>query len=176
MRREFQLPAEDVRFLDSLGLPWEAILQGSERWVLIHEHPLPDGYSHKMVTVAVLISGGYPEAPLDMFYLLPRRQRTDGVAIPATRGQQALDGQDLPALVASPPGRTAVASRRRQPRNALDPDSRCVRREFVEEATPMTVTLTMTAAQRKQLHRICSPATAAKPSPSCSVLGAPASA
>jgi hypothetical protein len=35
MRRQFQLPNEDMRFLDSLGLPWETILQGSERWVVI---------------------------------------------------------------------------------------------------------------------------------------------
>jgi hypothetical protein len=93
MRREFQLPNEDVRFLDSLGLPWEAILQGSERWVLVHEHPLPDGYNHKRVIVAVLISGGYPEAPLDMFFLYPAITRTDGVAIPASAVQQALDGK-----------------------------------------------------------------------------------
>lgn len=84
MRREFQLPPEDVRFLDSLGLPWEAIVQGSERWVLIHEHPLPDGYNHRTVTVAVLISSGYPEGALDMFYVFPALERGDGTPIPAT--------------------------------------------------------------------------------------------
>lgn len=92
MRREFQLPPDDVLFLDSLGLPWETIIQGSERWVLIHEHPLPDGYNHKTVTVAVLISGGYPEAPLDMFYLLPALEREDGTSIPATSRRQ-LEGK-----------------------------------------------------------------------------------
>ena len=92
MRREFQLPNEDVRFLDSLGLPWETILQGSERWVLIHEHPLPDGYNIKRVTIGVLISGGYPEAQLDMFFLHPAVSRTDGIAIPASEIQQALAG------------------------------------------------------------------------------------
>lgn len=92
MRREFQLPADDIRFLDSLGRPWETIIQGSQRWVLIHEHPLPDGYNRKTVTVAVLISGGYPEAPLDMFYLLPALERVDGTPIPATSGHQ-LEGK-----------------------------------------------------------------------------------
>ena len=92
MRREFQLPAEDVRFLDGLGLPCETTIQGAERWVLIHEHPLPDGYDHERVTVAILISGGYPESPLDMFYLLPALSRRDGVAIPATSAH-ALDGK-----------------------------------------------------------------------------------
>ena len=59
MRQDFQLPLEDVRFLTRLGLPWETVLQGSERWVLIHEHPLPDGYNQVVVTIAILISGGY---------------------------------------------------------------------------------------------------------------------
>lgn len=90
MRRQFQLPAEDVGFLDSLGLPWEAIIQGSERWVLIHEHPLPDGYNQKTVTVAVLISSGYPEGALDMFYVFPALERVDGISIPAT-SPHALD-------------------------------------------------------------------------------------
>lgn len=92
MRREFQLPTEDVRFLDSLGQPWEAIIQASERWVLIHGCPLPDGFDHKRVAVAVCISGGYPEAPLDMFYLLPALSRSDGVAIPAT-STHLIDGK-----------------------------------------------------------------------------------
>lgn len=95
MRREFQLPGEDVRFLDSLGLPWEAIIQGSDRWVLIHEHPLPGGYNHQRVTVAVLISGGYPESPLDMFFLHPAVARADGVTIPASEVRQALDGKNF---------------------------------------------------------------------------------
>lgn len=44
------------------------------------------------VTVAVLISGGYPEAPFDMFYLLLALTRVDGTAIPATSGHQ-LEGK-----------------------------------------------------------------------------------
>jgi hypothetical protein len=92
MRCEFQLPSEDVRFLERLGLPWETIVQGAERWVLGHEHPLPAGYDHAHVIVAILISGGYPEAPLDMFYLLPGITRPDGIAIPAT-STQPIDGK-----------------------------------------------------------------------------------
>jgi hypothetical protein len=41
----------------------------------------------------VLISGGYPEAQLDMFFLHPAVSRTDGVPIPASENQQALDGR-----------------------------------------------------------------------------------
>ena len=93
MRRDFQLPNEDVQFLNGLGLSWEAIIQGSERWVLIHEHALPTGYNHGVMTLAILISGGYPEAPLDMFFVHPLICRSDGVAIPAADVQQAIDGK-----------------------------------------------------------------------------------
>lgn len=92
MRREFQLPSDDVRFLDSLGLSWETVTQAAERWVLIHEHPLPHGYDYERVTAATLISGGYPESPLDMFYVHPALSRRDGVAIPATLAH-VLDGK-----------------------------------------------------------------------------------
>jgi hypothetical protein len=93
VRQDFQLPLEDVQFLTRLGLPWETVVQGSERWVLIHEHPLPNGYNHVVVSVAILISGGYPEAPLDMFFVFPAVVRVDGVGIPAADTQQAIDGR-----------------------------------------------------------------------------------
>ena len=65
MRREFQLPNEDVRFLDSRSLPWEAVLQGSERWVLIHDHPLPDGYCVRRGAARDLASAVELDAALD---------------------------------------------------------------------------------------------------------------
>ena len=92
MRRDFQLPAEDEQFLSRLGLAREAVLQGAERWVLIHEHPLPDGYNYRTVTLAILISGGYPEAPLDMFFVYPAVMRVDGIAIPASEVRQQIGG------------------------------------------------------------------------------------
>ena len=125
MRRDFQLSTDDTRFLDGLGLPWEAVLQGSERWVLIHEHPLPDGYSSKLVTVAILISGGYPEAPLDMFYLLPAVARPDGAVIPATSAQ-AIDGKTYQRWSRHRPGdQPWRPSGPRQPGDPFRPYTRC---------------------------------------------------
>jgi hypothetical protein len=91
-RRVFRLPADDETYLDTLGLRWETVIDGGIRWVLIHEHPIPDGYDHEMVIVAIRIEGGYPPAALDMAYVYPPLLRKDGRAIPKL-STQALDGQ-----------------------------------------------------------------------------------
>jgi hypothetical protein len=82
-RREFLLPEDDVLHLDARGLPWETVLSQGERWLLTHDFPLPSGYNHREVTVALHIVGGYPTAPLDMVYVYPPMARADGRAIGA---------------------------------------------------------------------------------------------
>ncbi len=68
MRHEFRLPAIDEQHLNGRGLPWEAIVDGKQRFVLVHDWPLPDGYNHLVATAALLIPTAYPEAALDMIY------------------------------------------------------------------------------------------------------------
>ena len=93
MRREFQLPEEDIHFLDSYGLPWEAV-KSNGLWVLIHNFPtLHQGYNHNHVTTAVRIETGYPNAALDMVYFHPHLSRTDGKEIKATKANQNIDGK-----------------------------------------------------------------------------------
>lgn len=92
LRRQFVLPAEDVKFLDDYGLPWEAIIDGSP-WVLIHEFPVPNGYNHAKVTAAIRIETGYPHNELNMVYFFPALTRRDGQAIKATETPQPLDGK-----------------------------------------------------------------------------------
>lgn len=92
LRRQFRLPAEDEKFLNEYGLPWEAIVDGSQ-WVLIHDFPAPGGYNHSTVLVAVRLETGYPTAPLDMAYFFPSLARVDGKLIKATEATQAIDGK-----------------------------------------------------------------------------------
>ena len=80
MRREFNLGPEDVRALEALGRPWETIRSGAARFILIHAHPVPPGYSINEVRVAIRIDT-YPPGPLDMAYFFPALARTDGKAI-----------------------------------------------------------------------------------------------
>lgn len=92
MRRQFRLPQSDEAFLDSLGRPWETIIEGGTQWLLVHEWPMPPGYNHALVSIAVLIETAYPDGQLDMVYACPHLARPDGVAIP-NLSQHSIDGK-----------------------------------------------------------------------------------
>lgn len=92
MRRQFNLPEEDVEQLDAMGLHWEAIVDGRGQWVLVHAFPLPQGYTSEAASVAVQITPGYPTAPLDMAYFDPPLARADGRPIRAL-STHSLDGK-----------------------------------------------------------------------------------
>jgi len=81
MLRQFSLPEEDIEFLNTSNYKWETIIDGGNRWVIIHEFPVPNGYNESSVTVAIQILSGYPNSQLDMAYFYPWLSRKDGVHI-----------------------------------------------------------------------------------------------
>src|SRR5580658_7455089 len=87
MRRDFQLPANDEAFLNTLGRAWETTLDRGVRWVLIHGRVLPAGYNVSTVSEAHRIDAGYPDTQLDMVYFFPALQRYDGRTIGALSTQ-----------------------------------------------------------------------------------------
>jgi E2/UBC family protein E/multiubiquitin len=74
-RRQFEMSETDEMFLDSLGLRWEALLIGAERWIVVYDFPIPDGYNVRKADLAVFIAPGYPNAQLDMAYFEPHLSR-----------------------------------------------------------------------------------------------------
>ena len=92
MRMDFQLPEEDVVFLDGLELPWETINDHGMQWVIVSDYPIASGYNHQKVSVAVKIETGYPRTQLDMAYFYPALQRLDGKTINAIC-PQIIDGK-----------------------------------------------------------------------------------
>jgi hypothetical protein len=94
MRRQFQLPEEDIIFLDSISAPWEAIVDRRMQWVIVYDYPICSGYNVEKVTVAIKIETGYPRSPLDMAYFFPALLRKDGKAINAV-AFQPLDGKQF---------------------------------------------------------------------------------
>ncbi len=80
-KREFQLPEEDVQFLNGLGLRWEAIKDGDAKWIIVYGFGLPTGYNVASADVAVRIAPDYPTAQLDMAYFAPALARKDGRGI-----------------------------------------------------------------------------------------------
>lgn len=83
LRRTFRLPAADEEYLDRMGLPWETVIEGNTRWLLIHGWRVPTGYNHTEVSIALLIPPNYSDSQIDMVYFRPGLQRTDGRAIGA---------------------------------------------------------------------------------------------
>jgi hypothetical protein len=93
LRRQFRLPPEDETFLNGLGLPWEAVIEAGQRWVLVYGENVPNGYNHAMVDVAVLMAPAYPPGPLDMAYFHPPLVRSNGVAPQRAESRVNIDGK-----------------------------------------------------------------------------------
>lgn len=81
MRRQFQLPAEDEAFLDSLDLEWETVIEKNVRRVVIYGCPVPPGYNVTTADRQFRIEGGYPDTEINMAYFYPPLARVDGKSI-----------------------------------------------------------------------------------------------
>lgn len=82
MRCQFDPMKDDLAYLQSLGLPWEAVLtdDGMKR-ILIHGFPIPKGYNVEKASVYVVLQPGYPDTQIDMAYFFPNLSRADGKGI-----------------------------------------------------------------------------------------------
>lgn len=80
-RRQFQLPATDLAYLERLGLHWETFVENGQYWLVLHDFQLPTGFIQTIVALAILIQPPYPDGPLDMGYFHPHLQRADGKPI-----------------------------------------------------------------------------------------------
>lgn len=92
MRRQFRLPAGDEEYLQSLGVQWEAVIEGGSRWLLILNAVVPPGYNVACVLEAHLIDPNYPDTQIDMVYFFPALARTNGQLIRAV-STQVIDGK-----------------------------------------------------------------------------------
>ncbi|MER8408155.1 multiubiquitin domain-containing protein [Mesorhizobium sp. M1307] len=91
-RRDFPLLEVDESFLDGLGLPWETKAVDGPRWLIIHDYPVPVGYTISTTTLALLVPPNYPQAQIDMFYAYPALAKAVGGVIPATKTTKPIDG------------------------------------------------------------------------------------
>jgi hypothetical protein len=83
VRRQYRLPEGDEESLEARGLPWETILEGGSRWLLVHGFPIPGDYTHRTATVALRIPPSYPDDQIDMVYFDPPLGLTGGRSIGA---------------------------------------------------------------------------------------------
>lgn len=92
LSRQFQLPAADEAYLVSMGLSWETVHESGSAWLIISGWKLPEGYSAKVASLALLIPPSYSDTQIDMAYFYPAISRSDGKPIGAL-SVQALLGQ-----------------------------------------------------------------------------------
>lgn len=86
MRREFELGEEDEESLKALDLSWEAVIERKPdgknvKWIIFHDYPIPDGYSHRQANAAVRLGPSYPDDDIDMVYFSPALALTSGRGI-----------------------------------------------------------------------------------------------
>jgi hypothetical protein len=91
--RRFALLPVDIAHLEHLGLVWETVLEGDQRWLLIHNYPLPAGYAPAKVVLGLAIPKTYPAAQIDMFYVFPEALLVTGRAIPSTQVRATIQGR-----------------------------------------------------------------------------------
>lgn len=80
-RLQFKVLAGDLTFLESLGLRWEAVLDGQVMCIVIYDWPLPAGYNVDVADVHLRLTAGYPDTQIDMAYFAPALARRDGRGI-----------------------------------------------------------------------------------------------
>ena len=82
-RRDVFLRESDTTYLDANHPEWETVLDGQTPYVILNNFPVPAGYNHSKVKAAIILTSGYPIAPLDMVYFSPALSRLDGHPIGA---------------------------------------------------------------------------------------------
>jgi hypothetical protein len=91
----FALLDVDDEFLDGLGLEWETVIEQKRRWLLVHNYPLPPGYTATTTTIALEIPSTYPSAQIDMFYCFPPLGLASGRAIASTQVRAMIKGDEF---------------------------------------------------------------------------------
>ena len=94
MRREFQLPPEDLEYLEASGYAWDAIVVGNVKWLILYAYPIPHGYNVTTAIVALRLPPAYPDEQIDMVNFHPALSLVSGGAIRAL-SMHVIDGKNF---------------------------------------------------------------------------------
>ncbi len=93
--RDFALLDIDEAHLDRLGLRWETIIEANRHWLLLHDYPLPVGYTVTHTKLALEIPPTYPGAQIYGFYAHPPLALGCGRTIESTQLRGVLLGVEF---------------------------------------------------------------------------------
>ena len=94
-RRAFALLDDDEEHLNRLELRWDTIIEVNRRWLLIHDYPLPDGYTVGSTKLALEIPPNYPGAQIYGFYVHPPLALSSGRIIESTQMRGVVLGDEF---------------------------------------------------------------------------------
>ena len=93
LRQDFDLHEEDIQFLDSLNLEWEAVQDGNARAIILHGFLMPQPFQPTKVNLKIKMPNDYSSgAALDMFFTDTLVKRTDGKPIKALTEAAVFNG------------------------------------------------------------------------------------
>ncbi len=82
------IPLSDRQYLESRGLHFEEVVDASQKGVILRKFQLPSGrFNTEQADILILLPSGYPDAPPDMFYLLPWIKLVQGEKYPLAADQ-----------------------------------------------------------------------------------------
>jgi hypothetical protein len=93
VRRDFAVSEDDQECLNALGLPWETVVDGGAKWVILRGFQVPAGYNHHAADVALRVPPSYPDIEIDMAYFFPELLLTKGRLIRQTQVKIAIEGK-----------------------------------------------------------------------------------
>jgi hypothetical protein len=89
-RHDFDLPLEDVEFLESMGYQWETVDSDGGKIVIIHNREIPAGYNVAQAEMMFKVQA-YPEGKIDMVYFYPHLA-IEGKRFPNVRTDRQVNG------------------------------------------------------------------------------------
>ena len=93
--RDFALLDADTEYLDRLQLKWETIIDDERRWLIIHQFPVPTGYTVSDTMLALEVPELYPGAAIYGFYAYPPLALASGRTIPRTQLRGSILGLEF---------------------------------------------------------------------------------
>lgn len=94
-RRVFALLDADEAHLNRLGLVWETFIEAERRWLLLHDYPVPAGYTVDHTKLALEVPPTYPGAQIYGFYSYPLLALKSGREIDRTQMRGVILGLEF---------------------------------------------------------------------------------
>ena len=94
-RHDFALLDVDAAHLARIGLDWETVVEQNRRWLVIHDYPVPEGYTVKCAILALEIPPTYPGAQIYGFFAFPPLALASGRTVASTQMRGIIFGKEF---------------------------------------------------------------------------------